>query len=1012
MMLRALIFSMVYWLFFSHVNLRAQQYNFRNYSVAEGLPQSQVYAMCQDKRGFLWFGTRGGGLAQFNGLTFTTFTENDGLSSNFINTIIEDKSGNIWIGTDAGLHIYNGQKMLQVKLEKDTQAFSVNNLYEDKNGNIWIGANNGILYQYQGKKLTKHQQQNGKPYPRISSIIELRDTLYIGTQNGLFRKTDNWQDQLTTKNGLSSNVISAMAVDKTGKLWLATYTGGACVYNGNSFKAYKMKNGLAGNTLMTVLADKQGRIWFGSGGNGLSRFDGDTFRTFTEREGLCGNVVMSLLQDAQGNMWIGSSGGGVSRLDNERFIRFTEESSQMGDQVYAIHQDKNGLYWFASSFGGVTTYDGRIYRTYRKKSGFTNSKVRSIYEDKDGNLWFGTLGDWAYKYDGKNFTHLIRKDGVCGNFVNSITGDKDGNIWLATAGGGACVIPYNRDPKNALKRITFRTKQLGTDRIFSVLADSAGSIWLGTSGAGIIRIRNWADSNISIQKYTQANGFPAKTVRCLAMAENGFLYAGTAGSGVVKIAPMKEPVFLQYGRKNGLSSDNIYSLVFDNACNLWVGSEKGLDKLSFGKNNGANRIKHYGKAEGFTGIETIQGAAARDKNGRLWFGTINGTTSFDPALDEANLVPPQVHLTGIKLFFKRIEETGFGKSLRGWFSLPETLELPHTQNHLSFDFIGINLRNPEGVTYKWKLDGFDEDWSPVNSLTNATYSNLSPGKYTFRVLAANEDGIWSPQPAAFAFSITPPFWQKWWFRVLTASLIAALLWLLYHLRVRQIKRRNAIAVGEIEMQKNMAELEQQALLLQMNPHFIFNALNSIQHYIGQNDTFSARKYLSKFARLMRQTLQNSSESYIPLTQEIEMLEHYLELEKLCHPGRFSYSIQCSPHTEPETVSIPPMLIQPFAENAILHGILPSQREGRLEITFSLQNGSLLCTVTDNGIGIHNSTQNQSSPEHQSKAYIVTEKRLSLMQQTGSEAMQISVTDLRDEGGTGTRVVLQIPFVMD
>lgn len=1012
MLNRKIAFILIVEVLLSVSSLYAQQYNFRNYSVAEGLPQSQVYAICQDKRGFIWFGTRGGGVTKFDGLTFTTYTENDGLGSNFINTIIEDKSGNIWIGTEAGLHIYNGQKMLQLAPDNDTQAFSVTSLYEDNQGNIWIGTNNGSLYKYHNRKTTKHMLPGNKPFPRINSIINYRDTIYIGTQNGLFRKHGNWQDALSTKNGLSSSIISAMTTDKTGKLWLATYSGGACVYNGQSFKAYKMKDGLAGNTLMSVLADKQGRMWFGSGGNGLSRFDGDTFKTFTEREGLCGNVVMSLLQDAQGNIWIGSSGGGVSRLDNERFIRFTQESSQMGDQVYAIHQDKNGLYWFASSFGGVTTYDGRIYRTYRKQSGFTNSKVRSIFEDKDGNLWFGTLGDFAYRFDGKRFTNLTRKDGVCGNFVNSITEDKEGNIWLATAGGGACVIPYAGNAKNASKRKTFRNKELGTDRIFSVIADANGSIWLGTSGNGIIRIRNWADSNISIQKFTQANGFPAKTVRCMVLGNDGFLYAGTAGSGVIKIAPMQNPVFLQYGKKNGLSSDNIYSLVFDDEDNLWIGSEKGLDRFPTSKNNSANKVKHYGKAEGFTGIETIQGAAAKDRNGRLWFGTINGTTSLDPALDEPNPVPPQVHLTGVKLFFKNIEETGFGKSLGEWFSLPEKLELPHTQNHLSFEFIGINLRNPEGVKYKWKLDGFDEDWSPVNSLTNATYSNLAPGNYTFRVTAANEDGIWNPHAAIFYFSITPPFWQKWWFRALIAVLGLSLFWLLYHLRVRQLKRRNAIALNQLEMQKNLAELEQQALLLQMNPHFIFNALNSIQHYIGKNDTFSARKYLSKFARLMRQTLENSGENYIQLSQEIEMLEHYLELEKHCHPNRFNYKIECSDKTNVNAISIPPMLIQPFAENAILHGILPAQREGELLITFSLQADYLICTVTDNGIGIHSSTQNKPYTDHQSKAYLVTEKRLSLMQKTGAANMQISVTDLGNEGGTGTRVELRIPYVID
>lgn len=994
--------------------LRAQQYNFRNFSVGEGLAQSQVYAMTEDQRGYLWLGTRGGGLSLFDGHSFRSYTESNGLVNNFIRCMTETKSGNLWIGTDEGLCIFDGTtfKALQVP---ENKAVLINTIFEDNKGRIWVGTDELGVYVYENGKFTQHfYAGEGLPDNTVNSVVQDKnENIWIATDGGCVRlqlgdKKVTAQKTFTRTNGLPANNVRSLAVDARGRVWFGTYGNGIAAWDGSKMGSYyNVNNGLTTNTLHALYADKKGRIWAASP-FGVCRIDKNEVKAFTEHEGLCSNVVMCLLEDSWGNMWFGSSGGGISRLDGTRFLHYNEKSGDMGNWVYAVIEDDQGDLWFGTSNGGVTRYDGTNYFNYRENQGFTAAKVRNIFQDAAGTYWFGTVSEGAWSYDGERFRQYTRKNGLSSNFVNAIVDDPSGLVWMGTAGGGIAVWD-----KETEKFTTVGKKQgLNAERILALCVDKNGDVWAGSVGNGAYKLHRDTSGKIQVTgHYGPGNGLSGSTVRCISRDANGNLFFGMAGGGVVRYDGKR---FLVLGTAQGLASENIYSVITDRKGQLWVGTEKGVDRLNLTANGKLTAIRHYGKEEGFTGIEVSQNAVCNDKFGHVWFGTIHGATRYDPEADNGDGIAPRLHFTGLRLFFDPIANTPYGKSVDAHHPLPASLELPHDQNHLRFEFAGIQLRNPMSVRYTWKLENFDPGWSPETDETQAVYSNIPPGSYTFHVKARNADGKWS-ETGTYSFRIIPPFYETWWFRILAVLAFIGITWFVFRLRVRRFKHRNKeqlekleLEKSKIELEKSFLELEQKALRLQMNPHFIFNALNSIQGFITRNDVSEAKRYLAKFAKLMRMILENSRQALTSINQEAELLHNYLELEQLCHGKRFRFEVTIDDGIEGDITLIPVMLIQPFVENAILHGVRHLESGGLITVRFSAKAGQIICTITDNGIGRAASAElNRLTKDHESAALKITEERLAHLNAENNISNSVTITDLKHEDGTaaGTQVVL-------
>jgi ligand-binding sensor domain-containing protein len=989
-----------------------QQYNFHNYSVKDGVAQSQVFSLVQDARGYLWMGTRGGGLTRFDGTEFKTFAIKDGLPNNYVSRIKEDNRHNLWIGTNNGLSEYNGIAFTNYYPEKNTVQFSVQDIAFDAKERKWLATSTGV-FLLDGNTFTNVTSLL-KEEPAVVNAIhcDKKGNVWYGNAKGLFRITEQNSNFSVTKfdkaKGFMNNSITCINEDAGGKLWIGTYGDGAYVYNGTKFYRIDLQQELYKQTVLDVYFDNRGNAWLATLAHGVAQYNmlAGSFTWLTEQEGLSNNHVRSIIQDKSGNYWFGTSGGGVCNYFGKQFTVYDKSSGLGGNFIYSIFRDSKKRLWIGTSDRGLSLLDSSKFYNFNADNGFENVKVKAITEDNAGTLYFGTDGQGVYTYDETGFKFL---DALGKKYIRAMVKDKDGQIWIATAGAGL----YKMDVRSSKQELTNYSVKDGLlhNRLTSLLYDKSGRLWYGTENNGLGYVLNGI-----LQKETISvkNGLPSNAIRCMTEDKSGYLWLGTAGDGIASM-PLYQGNFRikTYDHKNGLSSSNIYLISCDKRDHIFTGTETGLDHLILGKDRRPLEIKHYSKGEGFTGIETCQNAVYNDADGTIWFGTINGLIKYNPANLVKNEHEPVTTITNVKLFYIPVANTTFKNSVGDWNSV-KGLDLPYDQNHLTFDFLAINFSNPDAVKYQWMLKGFDKAWSPVSTQHTFSYPNLGAGDYTFMVKACNEDGVWNRKPVELQFHISPPFWLRWWFILLLVITFSGVLFMVFKWRINRVKFKAAEEQKKTQLEKEVVELEQKALRLQMNPHFIFNALNSIQSQIGTDNEQQARYYLAKFSRLMRQILDNSRQAAITLEEEINTLENYLLIEKFCNGDRFDYTITMDPELEKDYIKIPPMLLQPFIENAIKHGLkFSNEKRGFIGVSFSEINNLLECSVTDNGVGRKKAEElNSSSKEtyHKSTALLVTQERLDLLKED-KNIRSLEIIDLYDENGeaTGTKVIVRIPI---
>jgi ligand-binding sensor domain-containing protein len=957
-------------------------------------------------------GTRGGGITRYDGTNFKTYTVKDGLINNYVFCIKEDAAHNLWIGTNNGLSMYNGVSFRNFYPAGDSAQVWVQDIDFDKQGRKVLATNIGVLLYDDPKAINLTTLAHQKMEIVNDVLVDRNDNIWYGTGKNLFKLIQapgSYTAQKYGKDlGFMNNAINCLSLDAAGNIWIGTAGDGAYVYDGKKFFRIDPGLELYKKTVLDIYFDNRNNVWLATLSNGVCQYNilSKTFTWLGENEGLSNNHVRSITQDNSGNYWFGTSGGGVCNYFGKQFTHYDKYSGLGGNFIYSIFRDSKQRLWIGTSDRGLSLLDSSRFKNYNSSNGFLDVKVKSINEDDSGNIYFGTDGQGVFVYNGTDFRQV---EGLDKKFVRAIVKDKNGSLWIATAGTGL----YKLTPSvngAQLENLTINNGLLH-NRLTCLHYDKQGRLWYGTENNGIGIVVN---GKVQKRFFSMKDGLPSNTIRCFTEDQNGYLWLGTAGSGLACF-PLYQGDFpiRSFDYKNGLTSSNIYLLTCDAKNNIFAGSETGLDYLGLDKSRKLVEVKHYSKGEGFIGIETCQNAVYNDADGSIWFGTINGLSRYDPANQVKNEHEPVTSITDVRLFYEPIVKTAYKDFAGDWNSFSD-MSLPYDQNHLTFDFFGINFSNPDAVRYSWKLEGFDKEWSPVSAQRTVTYSNLGAGDYTFLVKASNEDNVWNKVPVSLKFHIHPPFWLRWWFILLVSVAAILLILAIFRWRVSRIKAKAAEAQQKIQLEKEVLELEQKALRLQMNPHFIFNALNSIQSQIGTDNEQAARYYLAKFSRLMRQILDNSKNALITLEEEVNTLENYLLIEKFCNGDRFDYSIEVDESIEKDYVKIPPMLLQPFVENAIKHGLkFTDQKRGFIRVRFSEKKDVLECSVTDNGIGrVKAEELNKKSKEtyHQSTALAVTQERLELLKINPS-IQSLQIIDLYDEqkNATGTEVIVRIPL---
>ena len=986
--------------------LRAQEFNIEQLTVADGLPQSQVFALLEDFRGRIWMGTQGGGACWFDGESFHTVGTADGLVDGYVQALAETDNHHLLLGTRSGLMRYNGRTLETVDLP-GTRYPTILSLTTDVAGRIWIGTDQG-LFRMQGGNVLVPELPEGYQDVRVEDVVvDSELNLALATSRGaLLRNAGEWR-VIDKSGGLPSNLVNTLLrTDST--LLLGLYGDGVVALQGDQITPIFPDREAV---VLDLMQDSEGALYVATLGQGVHIRDPEgTWQTVDEQAGLPANQVRCLLKDSWGNIWMGTSGAGVGRFRGQQFRHLSRESGLPGKQVYSMLEVSEDHWVLGVADRGVWHYFPEQTPRFVQDTTLTSGKVKSLFRDSRGWVWAGTEGQGAYIHTGDSVLHLDRNAGMLGLFVKDFAQHENGPVYLATSDGGIQRVDIVADSVVRSLDVTVinRTFGLPEDRITQVETDPLGRVWFGTrsSGLGVLFEGN-------VLHFDTEDGLPSNGIRALATDVFGYLWVGTDDAGICNVSTLADTLGIGVPEWNAaLISRNIYSLLVDFEQHLWVGSESGVDRMLLNGERTLVEASHYGPDQGFRGIETTANCAVRARDGQLWFGTIDGVNITHPSEEYTNPMPPVLAVDEVRLFYTPLQDTHLAPFVGDWGSVIKPLALTYEQNSLGFTFRGTDQRSPRGVQYRWRLQGQEDTWSPLSRQSSISYSNLEPGKYVFEVEAVNDDGVWTPQPERIAFEILRPFWQEFWFKLAVWVSFVLLIAVLVFLRVRRVKRKSRERTARLKLENSVLELEQKALRLQMNPHFIFNTLNSIQGLIAVKDEKTARLYLSKFSRLMRLTLENSREELISLDQELEALRYFLELEQFTHEGKFTYTI--TTEVEAEEWLVPPLLVQPFAENAILHGLLPKGINAHLHITAREVSDLLEIRVEDNGIGRAASAErNQSRTGHRSTGLQVTRERLTLLQQGGEQFESVVFEDLVESGQpAGTAVIIRVPFAAE
>lgn len=938
--------------------------------------------MFQDVNGYLWSGGYGG-LSRFDGKSFVNYNRKNGLVDHNVNVIAGDGEGVIFVGTNKGLSVFGkDRKFSNYGRNEGLATPYVTALCRGYHHAMYIGTTRG-MFMYKDKKIRPVKKLENA----VINYLYNPDTsvIFIGTEKGLVIYGHNTFRILDESTGLISNRVNCITrfLDE-----LAIGTDkGLSFYNLKTGKVtnYTIETGLIDEQISALNNQNNQYLWVGSP-SGLLRFTNSKFEYYNIGQDNNSNQVRCVLNDREDNIWVGTHSGLYRYRDNS-FSTFERVPGLATSFIFQIFRDRNGELWVTSQNSGIYRETQSYFKHYTIRNGLNTNIIRSGLEDHEGRLIFGTAIDLT-RFNNERFETIPLPQKLMGAF-DVVYLDSKNVLWIGGRNGIASLQWKDNRPETKFYPIYTRADFA----VYGFCEDDNRNLYIGTHRAGLFRLEN--DSLVNISTPWNLN---EETFFTLKYAKGNIFAASLNGLLVLDVNTKK---LRRITDTDGLNSELVYSIEFaEDKKALWIGTNQGINKLNLRKYLATGEIvlTSYGKKEGFAGVECNSNGIWEDRNGTVWFGTVSGLIKHEPFHLKKNLVENKTLIQNINLMN---EDT----------LLRDSVVLPSDHNSISFYYRGICLTNPERVLYQRKLEGLDADWSAPSNEDYIKYTNLPPGKYTFRVRSSNNEGIWNENETTFTFRIKSPFYLTWWFLLISLVCVIALIYLLFIIRIYTIKKRQRL---DFERKVEMSKIELKALRTQMNPHFVFNSLNAIQHYIFNTKSEEAIKYLNKFARLVRIILNNSEKPTVTVGEDLEALKLYLELEQMRFEEKFEYEIIIDESVDPDYDIMPPLLMQPYVENAILHGLNPKPVKGKLTIRLYSKNNFLICTITDNGIGREKAAEiRRTMPikNHKSMGMKITEDRLRILNEINNSHLSVSISDLKDDDGksTGTRVDLFVPL---
>ena len=717
----------------------------QSWLMENGLPQNTVQALAQTPDGFLWIGTEVG-LVRFDGNNFVTFGQTSAppsgglpapsrqrLPGNDIHCLLAAPDDSLWIGTSEGLgHLQNGSVNV-FTTANGLPTNSIRSLRLDQHGDLLISTENGEA-RLDGSSAVHIQNEASQSLRNLFDLNLTNGTRAI-VNRGTIQIVENGREQhWTVGKDLPGTRIQTAYADREGSLWIGTNSGLARLINGK-FQRLPITDPLAAASILAILEDHEGNIWVGTETDGLDILRDERFKTYGTRDGLSSDAITTVIDDNSGTLWVGTNGNGVN----------------------AITRTGNVL---------------KNVKAYGVANGLSSDVILSLTAAPDGTIWVGTP-------DGLNRIHnggiraFTMADGLPDDFIRSVLVDPDGTLWIGTRRGLA---HWNIAQGGQVETFT-QASGLGSDLVGAMVRDTKGNLWVATL-AGLSRITG--GTHAAITNFTSANGLSSNVITALLARNNGTLLIGTQGHGWNLWNGQR---FSSVVARDGLNITTIHAILDDASGHLWFATANGIARCDGDISAGCSHWMEFGPADGLRSREMASNShptAWRSRDGLLWFATPKGLVETDPAHFPVNNVPPPVALV-------RFAADDIDQPLRG------SLKVPAGHNHFQFDYAGLSFTAPQKVRYRYMLQGFDHQWTEAGARRSAYYTNIPPGHYTFRVQAANNDGVWNTTGAALAFSLQPHFYQTIWFYLVLLALAAALVLIILRLRLLRAQREfNAV----------------------------------------------------------------------------------------------------------------------------------------------------------------------------------------------------------------------------
>lgn len=1008
--------------FFSQIDTSAIRY----YTLEDGLPPTRTFETVQDERGFLWIATAEG-LSRFDGKKFKNFFQSNNensISSDIVNDLEMLGNNKMALATGAGINVFDliSYEVKTFRFRGDDRYYAFHNHYnfvrKDQKNRLWAGSRTGLFLLNEKLEIIKYWMDSVNEEALKTKYVNVAYAAtwingqlvfsYKSEYHFYNEKTGELELYMPLKRHMYS-VIEREGFNTSPELWRAAP---AVIISTNIItglvdsvkipmeRGEQLSRSYFLNDSVILLCTYSNLIRFYSRNNG-KLFDIRLAKEYDNTHPQ--SIVDDVFTDRDNNLWLSTPYFLAKIPLGKTVIRSFKSEYFPGNTfpmlpVYSfIIRDSA---WYVGTYGNglfrINTYNNSSQHFdlgMHDSSGLSNSIWHIRPHSKD-TFWISTQTGLLWFHE-RNFTSgFVDYPGMPGilntyQIICTQFEDSKGIIWMGI-GFGNGLVTYNRQSG---KWYHYNTKEPGCPlplrHITAIDEDENGDMWMGTQrGGGLIKWSRKADKFSLITAQPESE-FSQDNIDFIYSDKKGNIWMAVANYGIVK-HNISTGSFKSFNRSSGLCSNNATSCILIGDY-LWISTIAGISCL----NTINESVINFTSADGLSG-NIIERLYFDSLSGNLFCGGAASFDVFNPAKLLGYEREKPVFITSLSLF-NNDQPLNPGKRI----------ELSHNNNVLRFDFSEINFSGNVLSRFEYMLEGLDERWIKGGADGYASYSGIPPGDYIFKV--RKEGSINDASTDFYHINIHPPFWQTWWFRLLTILFIGGFIYWIVIRRVRLIRKEEK---KKTDINRQLAEVEMKALRAQMNPHFIFNSLNSIHRFILSNDTEKASRYLTTFSRLIRIILENSDKKTIPLENEIELLNTYLVLEENRFKTKFEYSIHVDHAIDKQKTEIPSMLIQPYIENAIWHGLLHKETKGEVKISFSKNKIGIECLIEDNGIGREKALQlkQQTVIKQQSMGMKVSKERLNLLGKLYHDKPDIKIIDLKNKKGeaVGTRVEIHIP----